>query len=362
MTSSVWQGRIRFMAVSGAIWLTLAVVSLSQMAISMPGWTSGRPTQVVLALHAPTYASWWLLTPFIFRLADRYRVDERPRGAALAVHAAAALSIALVPTAASVAFMQLIDTGLMPGAGRNLLGLRYGFDVITYLGVVGVATGLRLRDASRRGELRALRLEGALARARLAALSSQLEPHFLYNALNSVAMLIRRKDHERALSAVVGYGALLRGVVAGEATEVPLRDEIAFIERYLELEQLRFPGALTTSLAIPADAADALVPRLLLLPLVENALHHGFVDATADARLDITARATGERLLVSVADNGRGFQPDAAGTTGTGQGLANTRQRLATCYGDDQALTFETGAGRGTTVHVDMPRRTVATA
>jgi signal transduction histidine kinase len=350
------------MVASGAIWLMLALISTGQMMISQQGWISGRPVYVILSLNVPTYAFWWLVTPLLFHLANRFRLDSGGRVAALVVHVAAALGLALVPSAASTWFMRMLDPGLMPGAGRNLLGLRYGFDIITYVAVIGVATGIRLWDASREGELRAARLQSALVSSRLEALSLQMQPHFLYNALNSVAMLIRAREYQKALDAVIGYASLMRAVLNQDAGDLPLRDEIAFINRYLELELLRFPDSFTASVDIGPEAAGALVPRMLLLPLVENALHHGFTGEETAAHLGIVATARNGRLKVTVWDNGQGMPPGWSASNTSGLGLANTRRRLLACYGEDQALEFESGVGVGTTVHVRMPWRHSAVA
>lgn len=311
----------------------------------------------------PTYTFWWVVTPFLFYLANRFRLESAARATVIAVHIAAALTLAIVPSAAGAWFMHLLDPGLLPSAasgGRTLLGLRYGFDVITYIAVIGVATGIRLWNSSRDAELLAARLEGALAVSRLEALSVQMQPHFLYNALNSVAMLIRLQSYEKALDAVIGYAALLRAVLSGEAAELPLGDEIAFIRRYLELELLRFPGSFTTSIEIEPGAAELLVPRMLLLPLVENALHHGFAGHERSAHLGITASTRNGQLCVTVSDNGQGLPHGWSASSSSGLGVNNTIRRLVASYGQRQALEFESRAGQGTSVRVTMPRRVVS--
>jgi sensor histidine kinase YesM len=183
----------------------------------------------------------------------------------------------------------------------------------------------------------------------------QMQPHFLYNALNSVAMLIRARSYDKALNAVIGYGALMRGVLAAGAAELPLRDEIAFIRRYLELELLRFPESFTTSIEVDPAAADALVPRMLLLPLVENALHHAFTGREQGAHLRIAASAQNGQLRVTVSDNGQGLPLGWSAANTSGLGVSNTRRRLIASYGERQTLEFESFAGKGTSVHVTMP-------
>jgi two-component system LytT family sensor kinase len=356
---------IRWMAVSGLIWLMIALISSGQVLITQPA-RMGRLLPINLALNVPTYTFWWLITPVLFYLANRFRLDDGARVVTVGVHVAGALTVALVPSAASAWFILIVDPTVLPSAasasGRTLLAIRYGSDIITYFAVVVVATGIRLWDSSRSSELHAARLEGALAVSRLEALSVQMQPHFLYNALNSVAMLIRAGSYDNALNAVVGYGALLRAVLDPDATELPLREEVAFIRRYLELELLRFPGSFTTSIELGSGTADALVPRLVLLPLVENALHHAFSGAEASAHLTIAASARNGHLHVTVSDNARGMPAGAPPPDTRGLGVANTRRRLAACYGDDQALEYDSAPGRGTSVHMRMPCRVAAVA
>ncbi len=137
-----------------------------------------------------------------------------------------------------------------------------------------------------------------------------------------------------------------------------MSEEVAFIRKYLEMELLRFPDSFTTSVEIGPGAADALVPRLLLLPLVENALHHAFTGEEASAHLGIHASTRDGQLLLSVHDNGQGMPRGFASSRTAGLGIANTRQRLLACYGEDQAMDFTEGAGhRGTVVQLRMPLR-----
>ena len=208
--------------------------------------------------------------------------------------------------------------------------------------------------------LKSAQLESQLVRARLEALRAQLNPHFLFNALNVVTMLIRRGANEDALRAVVNLSELLRSVLAAGATlEVSLRDEMALVERYLDVEQLRFRDRLTVEIAIEPAVIDARVPGLILQPLVENAIKHGIANAEGPGHVQISARHEGRRLILRVADNGPGF-PKVVNTARSGVGLPNTRERLERTYDGDFRLDVGRGANGGAVVEIEIPCRVAA--
>jgi GAF domain-containing protein len=208
--------------------------------------------------------------------------------------------------------------------------------------------------------LKAAQLESQLVRARLDALRAQLNPHFLFNALNVVAMLIRRGANEDALRAVVNLSELLRRVLAVGATpEVSLRDEMALIERYLDVEQLRFRDRLSVNIEIEPAAIEARVPGLILQPVVENAIKHGIANAEGPGHVCISARHEGGRLLLRVADNGPGF-PNGWDAARSGVGLSNTRERLERTYDGDYRFDVGRGDRGGAVVEIEIPYRRAA--
>jgi LytS/YehU family sensor histidine kinase len=218
------------------------------------------------------------------------------------------------------------------------------------------------REAQDRA-LKAAQLESQLAHARLEALRAQLNPHFLFNALNVVAMLVRRGANDDALRAVVNLSELLRRVLAaGTELEVSLRDEMALVERYLDVEQLRFRDRLTVHLSITADATEASVPGLILQPIVENAIKHGVANAADAGRVEISARHEGRRLLLRVCDNGPGFAEGWDPLQATGLGLANTRERLDRTYDGDYRFDLGRGPDGGAAVEIEIPYRVAAAA
>ena len=211
----------------------------------------------------------------------------------------------------------------------------------------------------RQERLQAAQLEASFTTARLDALRTQLQPHFLFNTLNAIYVLAG-DDPPRARQMLLRLSDLLRRSIAdGERHEVPLAAELELLDAYLGIQRVRFDERLRVRLEIDADARVALVPTLLLQPLVENAIRHGLEDGTTGGgagEIVIGARRQGDQLAITVRDDGRGLVAGAA--VAGGVGLANTRERLARLYGDRQRLELRPSTGGGAVVEVTMPFHT----
>lgn len=208
---------------------------------------------------------------------------------------------------------------------------------------------------SRERELKAARLEAQLAEARMAALRMQLNPHFLFNAMNSISGMMRL-DVNAADSMLEQLSSLMRLTLErGDAQVISLREEIEFIELYLAMQKHRYGSRMHESLSIPAGLHDAQVPALILQPLVENAFVHGVSKSAGPVQLKIEAQSDHERLRLSVVNGGIGFTPQSSLAMRRGIGLANVRDRLHLLYGDKGSLVIrEIGAGH-VQVLVNMP-------
>ncbi len=205
---------------------------------------------------------------------------------------------------------------------------------------------------SQERERQALQLTAHLAQARLDALTMQIQPHFLFNALNSIAALVH-KDADAADEMIGALSEFLRCTLHGSARhEVPLAEELEYVRRYLAVEKVRFGEQLHVQVDVPPETFPALVPMLILQPLVENAVRHGLSSATGPARLTIGARREGTRLHLTVADNG----PGPGKYSSEGIGLTNTRARLRELHGEKAQVELRTG--NGCTVEVVLPFRT----
>jgi two-component system, LytTR family, sensor kinase len=202
---------------------------------------------------------------------------------------------------------------------------------------------------------RALRAEALASGARLQALRYQINPHFLFNTLNAVSTLVVERQTSEATRMIARLSDFLR-LTLNERTgdEVPLAEELDFVQRYLDIEQVRFGERLRLDVAVGSDAHDAMVPVLLLQPLVENAVKHGVAAREEGGRIAVRAERDGATLRIVVSDDGPG--PGAPGG-GRGIGLANTRERLRTLYGDAQRLQLVASPDGGTRVVVELPFR-----
>jgi signal transduction histidine kinase len=321
---------------------------------------------------------WALLAPAVTRLAHRWPLYEPSIGKHVLKHVATSLALAAGGAffAFAVHFVALLAFGRVPGSAfvtwmmRVRASLVWGefMGVLFYWIVVGATTALRFRElfAAERvsaAELaaRSATLEGQLARAQLDALRSQLRPHFLFNTLNAISVLTL-EDAARARHMVVRLGSLLRRSLDEEEHEVPLRQELVFLDDYLEIQRARFGDRLVVTLDVDATAAEARVPVLLLQPLVENAIEHGWVEKDATTTIALRAARTNGVLRVSVEDNGPG-----AGDSGKlreGIGLSNTRERLRRLYGNHAELQLAAARPNttptGTRVEITIPFSTTS--
>jgi two-component system, LytTR family, sensor kinase len=305
-------------------------------------------------------ASAVLLAPLVIGAARRWPVLERRGWRWLPIHAAAMLGFGVLSTS----FMWLSRSAVWP-----LLGLGaydYGMMPLRYLmelpkqaiifGLILVLTTLLDRhDAARRRELRLIRTEAALAQAQLGALHAQLRPHFLFNALNTISSVMY-EDTARADRMMSLLSDLLRWSLSSSAAgEVPLHAELEATGKYLELMRARMGPRLCSTIVVEPGAEAAMVPALLLQPLVENAASHGIPDPPAQGRIEVRVSRDGEELVLLVSDNGPG--PAGGAAAGAGVGLSNTSARLRAMYGSAGGLELRDGTGGGAVVEVRLPYR-----
>jgi two-component system, LytTR family, sensor kinase len=211
-------------------------------------------------------------------------------------------------------------------------------------------------DEARRAERQRAALAVQLADAQLGLIESQLHPHFLFNTLDSAVSLVREGDPERAARALVLLSELLRSLLTfRQKEEIELAEELAFVERYLELLRMRFEERLHVTWAVDPGLETALIPPLALQPLVENAFKHGLERRASSGELVIGARADHGRLELFVEDDGPGPSPDLDLSTTTGLGISGTRLRLAELYQGDAELELARRAGGGARASVRLP-------
>ena len=230
--------------------------------------------------------------------------------------------------------------------------------LLTYSLIVGVGYAIDYYRRYRDREIASARLEAQLSDARLTALKMQLHPHFLFNTLNAVSALMHR-DVAAAERVLARLGDLLRLTLETAGTQqATLRDELNFLEPYLEIEQTRLGDRLSVEWEIEPDSYDARVPHLILQPLVENAIKHGIAPRAEPGEIRISVRRVGSALRLTVADNGQGFsggQSTPRNGKGTGVGLTNIRARLAQLYNGQHSFEIRDREGGGTTVTLEIP-------
>jgi len=246
---------------------------------------------------------------------------------------------------------------LQPAVEQQRRGIlmRAKFNIPIYWVIVSLVHTLSFYRRSEERERKALELEARLADAKLQALRMQLHPHFLFNTLNAIATLVH-KDARAADEMITNLSELLRATLDTSAQEIPLRQELDFLNRYLEIQQVRFGERLRVEKEIDAAALDSLVPTLILQPLVENAIRHGIEPNPAAGVVAIRARRNElGALLLTVRDSGGGPRPHDK--TSSGIGLANTHGRLRELYGNRARMTLNTEAAGGFAVEMEIPFR-----
>jgi hypothetical protein len=220
--------------------------------------------------------------------------------------------------------------------------------------IVSITHALMYYRRAQERERKAVELEARLADAKLDALRMQLHPHFLFNTLNAISTLVH-KDPHAADEMIANLSELLRATLDAEGQEIPLRQELGLLERYLEIQQARFGDRLKIEKHVNASALDGLVPTLILQPLVENAIRHGIEPRTTPGLVVIEAQRKDGLLQLSVADNGAGMQKSTGKPPGIG--LANTKARIEELYGSSASLILNSKSGEGFSVQIEIPFR-----
>ena len=305
---------------------------------------------------------WAAVTPVIIYLVRRFPLHQKNWLPNLGLHLVVNTVIAVVITLAVTPVFLSLREGNEP---LSPFWVFFQFQLISYAvlyiwvywSIVVVVHALDYYRKFRERERRAAQLETRLAQAQLQVLKMQLHPHFLFNTLNAISALMQ-KDVELADRMVARLGELLRTTLENAGTqEVPLGQELDFIRPYLEIEQARFGSRLIVQMDIEPETLDALVPNLVLQPLVENAILHGVAPFSEVGRIEIRARREEDELRLEVADNGPGLSPEQQKDFRPGVGVANTRARLQQLYGADHNFTMANGTKGGFTVTMILPFR-----
>jgi len=300
------------------------------------------------------------LTPGVFVLARKWPLM---RGNLLrngTLHIGAALLFCALWAGLGTMLRVVVDPdSTPPGALQGYVSWLFTtlpFGVAVYLAMVGIEHAVRYFETVRQGETRLAQLNEQLTAARLLALQAQVNPHFLFNSLNTVAVLVREGKSADATRVIERLGDLLRSTLSTtSATEHALADEIELVRHYLAVESARFADRLKPRIDVPDELVSAAVPRFAVQHLVENAIRHGIARRLDAGRVELTARKVADLLELTVRDDGDGI--DEAALPRSGHGINNTRERLRTMYGDAASLRVARAEDGGTIAVMVIPYR-----
>lgn len=359
----------------------LAFGGLASLLTAQLVWTMSMPTGDALQIAIRDWLPWAVFTPLIFHFVFRFPLERERWKSGLVLQTFCAISTLalctwwaeLIGPPHPVADRRLHFNGPRPPLPPGEIfsnhppppphGLPFdlffslGFRIPIYLAIASIAHALYYYRRAQERERKTLGLEAGLAKARLEALRMQLQPHFLFNSLNAIAELVHR-DPDTADEMLVALGDLLRSTLeTTDRQELPLQQELEFVERYLAIEKIRLGDRLQVALDIAPETRNALVPVFLLQPLVENAIRHGLEKKLETGVLKIAARLRDQLLELTISDNGTGLQSTLP--TKEGIGLSNTRARLEELYGS--SATLDLFYQEGATVRILIPIRSHGT-
>ena len=372
MITSTRQRTFRLYAASFLVWTVLGLFMFSQGLVQKVVTNDPTPWWHHLTSWMVGVWLWFLVTPAVLWLGRRFPLERKHWVRRTAIHLPLSVAVSLVQLIVEAEILHSLGLfpTLMPSYAATLaflliVGFHQG--ILTYWMLLGIqyAYGWYRRHEERkqqamRLELRSSQLESQLAQAHLSALKMQLQPHFLFNTLNAIMVLVRQQKGREAEEMLGRLSDLLRCVLDDvEAQEIPLRRELEYLQLYLGIEQVRFQDRLRVEIAAGPEVLDAAVPQMVLQPIVENAIRHGIGRSSSAGRLRISACHVNGMLEMKVQDDGPGLAPSSPSQT-RGIGLANTRARLKQLYGDAARLSVENEEQGGVVATVVLPCRLIA--
>jgi len=340
-----------------------ACTAVLTLLFAVQQWATGRDVPsfaVAVERQSIVWGVWLAFVPLILATARRYPFVGAPRKRwllrqfllATVFSIAHSFAVAILRHLLGIAVIDSIFEGAL-----NLIISQPGRNYLTYAFIAVSYQAVAYHRAVRDHDLRAARLELDLAESKLANLEGRLRPHFLFNTLNSIAALIR-EDPTAAEAMVTQLSELLRASLRNDASrEVRLDEELRLVEQYLAIQSVRFQDRLDVTIDADEDVRRGYVPHLILQPLVENAVRHGIGPREAGGCVWVYAEQVGDRLRMTVEDDGVGVGNAPESLAGSGLGLESVRSRLAHLYGAGQQLSVDARRPSGTRVTIDIPFR-----
>jgi len=345
------------------IWLGIALFSAVQDVLVMRAEGRHHSWARLFATLLLGWLVWALATPLVLRLGRQYPPLRFSPISTWLIHVAACAILGLVSAAWEALleqFLNPLQKSPAPGPFRSLwLDTLYN-EVLLYLSLyaalLAISYILESKERLIRQQIETARLNEQFSKAQLDALRRQIEPHFLFNALHAISGLVREKRNDAAVTMIAGLSEFLRKVVdTSDRHEVPLGEEVQFLQKYLEIQKVRFAERLQLSVEIPEILFTALVPSLILQPIVENSIKHGIAKGARGGWIRVTAFRSDGRLTLRVYNDGPGLPPDREKTQ-SGIGITNLRSRLRAMYGDAFEVSLRNHAA-GVEVLISVPFR-----
>jgi len=350
-----------------AVWTFVALFLVSQGVAHAVYVQQSVPWRILFSVWLTDGYIWAVLAPLVWIFAKRLPISRRSWWRVVPIHFASSVAFAVGEAALFALATTVLGLHIKPtflATFRMVLPGDFHLNVALYWAVVGFqhAFSVYRRSQERETEaarlaLRASELEKQLVRARLGALRMQLHPHFLFNTLNAIVVLVRQGKMQDADQMLTNLSDLLRLTLEEwENQEVPLRTELEFLRLYLDIERVRFQDRLSIDVAFEPETLEALVPSFLLQPLVENAIRHGVAKSSAAGKVTLRSWRTGSTLEFRITDDGPGLA-NANDAPASGVGLSNTRARLQQLYGRQGCLELESPESGGTVATIRIPYR-----
>jgi len=303
-----------------------------------------------LKLHLTLWWSWIFVSPFLLIFWERFRFTGKEWIPSVIIHISIGLIFGTVRSICEFYSAKYLcdKTFVLFGVGQIIEGC------MLYLTFLVAYNAFVYYKSSRKRAIRTSQLEAKLAKAQLNLLKMQLNPHFLFNSLHAISTLMHR-DIDSAERMLTKLGELLRISLDNmDQHEIPLRRELDFLKRYLDIEQIRFGDRLAVKIDISDKVLDAMVPNLILQPIVENAVIHGVSKIAASGRISLYAEKQNNTLVIDVTDNGPGLPEGDFGALSR-TGVTNTKARLTQLYGNSGSVNFITPDNGGLTVRLSIP-------
>jgi two-component system LytT family sensor kinase len=346
-----------------AIWFAMGLFDATQNVVAMRAQGMHHAWTQLFVTLLLSWLPWALATPLILRLGKRYPPLQLSSFTPWMQHASAWALISLISAAWSACLELLLNPWtptLPPGhfgeLWLNKINNQLLSSLILYGCVLLFGYMLDSRERFARQQMEATQLSEQLTKAQLNALRHQIEPHFLFNTLNAIAGQVREGNNDGAVDMIAALSEFLRHLLRDARQEVPLGEELEFVQKYLDIQKVRFPDSLQVKIDVLKELDGARVPSLILQPIVENAVKHGIAKRAQGGAIEISAIRENGKLTLSVYNDGPGLPPDWEGNPAA-IGLCNVRERLQSLYGGDSGLKMTNEDARGVTVSISVPFR-----